>query len=144
VIVAAEHAPDRAGERGEDLGAGVREHRARCMREEDAGAEAATRRPFSHWSAANSGTITSGTPAASAPITDPWPPWQTIASACASTYSCETQRSTCTCAASGVPARGCGTRFAIVGAVVQGALGAVAEQRRVGGGVVVPAAAALL
>jgi hypothetical protein len=30
------------------------------------------------------------------------------------------------------------------GAVVRGALGAVAEQRRVGGGVVVPAAAALL
>lgn len=35
-------------------------------------------------------------------------------------------------------------RVSLVGAVIQGALGAVAEQRRVGGGVVVAAAASLL
>ena len=51
---------------------------------------------LNHWSSANSGSTTSGTPWASAPSVEPWPPWVTTAAACASTSSCGTQRSTVT------------------------------------------------
>jgi hypothetical protein len=51
------------------------------------------------WSA-DSGSRTSGTPAASAASVVPAPPWATIAAACGITLACATQRSTCTLAGS--------------------------------------------
>ena len=61
----------------------------------------ATRRPFSNWSA-NTGTTTTGTPAANAPNTVPDPPWQTTRSASSRTRAWSTHASTWTLAGTSV------------------------------------------
>ncbi len=69
----------------------------------------ATRRALCGWSA-NSGTTAIGRPAASAALTVPEPPWQTIAAACGITSACGTQPATCTFGATGPMSAGSRSR----------------------------------